>query len=40
MCLGSKDFESFRSMLLKMKTASVDSPVPVRIGGADIRARA
>jgi hypothetical protein len=32
--------ESFRSMLLKMYTASVEIPVLVRMGGAPLRARA
>ena len=36
---GSKVFASLRSMLLKMKTASVERPVVVRMGGAAARAR-
>ena len=40
MYCGSKVLPSFRSMLLKMKTASVEIPVVVRMGGAPVRARA
>jgi hypothetical protein len=40
MYFGSKLLLSLRSMLVKMKTASVEIPVLVRMGGAPVRARA
>ena len=40
MYCGSNFLSTFRSMLLKMKTASVEKPLLVRMGGAPERARA